>query len=57
MAAKLLGIAAGGGEKGCVSNRKNAARTCKKLPVASFCASETAERMPLGAAEGFNWIA
>ena len=57
MAAKLPGIAAGGGEKCCVSNRKNAARTCKKLPVASFCASETAERMPLGAAEGFNWIA
>ena len=24
-------------------SRKNAARTCKKLPVASFCASETAE--------------
>ena len=44
--------------------RKNAAeysekacRACKKLPVASFCASETAEKMPLGAAEGFNWIA
>ena len=34
---------------------RKAARTCKKLPVASFCASETAERMPLGAAEGFNW--
>ena len=25
------------------SNKDNAARTCKKLPVASFCASETAE--------------
>jgi hypothetical protein len=37
--------------------QKKAARTCKKLPVASFCASETAERIPLGAAEGFNWIA
>ena len=27
---------------------RKAARTCKKLPVASFCASETAERMPQG---------
>ena len=43
MAAKPPGIAAKGGEKCCVSNRKNAARTCKKLPVASFCASKTAE--------------
>ena len=36
--------------------QKKTALTCKKLSVASFCASETAERMPLGAAEGFNWI-
>ena len=27
----------------CKKNQKAAARTCKKLPVASFCASETAE--------------
>ena len=27
----------------CKKNQKAVARTCKKLPVASFCASETAE--------------
>ncbi len=50
------------------SREKVAARTCKKLPVASFCASETAEtgRIANGreqgdhvggdkAAKGFNW--
>ena len=31
------------GRNCCDSNKDNAARTCKKLPVASFCASETAE--------------
>ena len=31
------------GRNCCGSNKDNAARTCKKLPVASFCASETAE--------------
>ena len=31
------------GRNCCDSNKDNAAQTCKKLPVASFCASETAE--------------
>ena len=51
------------------SNKDNAARTCKKLPVASFCASETAEtgRIANGreqgdhvsrrrSGKGFNWV-
>ena len=51
------------------SNQKARARTHKKLPVASFCASETAEtgRIANGreqgdhvggdrAAKGFNWV-
>ena len=56
------------GRNCCDSNKDNAARTCKKLPVASFCASETAEtgRIANGreqgdhvsrrqGGKGFNW--
>ena len=53
----MAGIAAKGAKNVASATEKMHARTCKKLPVAGFCASETAERMPLGAAEGFNWNA
>ena len=39
----MAGIAAKGAKNVASATEKMHARTCKKLPVASFCASETAE--------------